>query len=86
MDLKELQRLEKAIGPLQYGAERSVANRALADALLVAAPELLARMAKLEAVAEAAKAHLNESRYAPGKPDLCSALVALDALTTAEPR
>ena len=48
-DLKELQRLEKAIGPLPYGTERSVANRALADALLVAAPELLERMAKLEA-------------------------------------
>ena len=26
-DLKELQRLEKAIGPLPYGTERSVANR-----------------------------------------------------------
>jgi len=49
-DLKELQRLEKAIGPLPYGTERSVANRALADALLVAAPELLERMAKLEAL------------------------------------
>ena len=51
-----------------------------------AAAGMLERMAKLEDVAEAAKAHLDGSRYAPGKPDLFSALAALDALTTKEPR
>ena len=74
-DLKELQRLEKAIGPLPYGTERSVANRELADALLVAAPELLERMAKLEALAAACQ-----------REDVDAAQAALDALTTAEPR
>ena len=73
-------KLERELKSVQEYA--AVAHQNGLDTYQAERTALLERIAELEDVAEAAKAHLDGSRYAPGKPDLCSALKALDALTT----